>query len=159
MGSRLASAAARYQALLELLRAADAIWNGSRALFGKWNLGPSQFNVLNLLRGNPSGLSQTDLGRRLIMHRSNITGLVDRLEQRGLVRRQEAAGDRRAYRVMLTPGGRRLLRKVLPEYFIRADTLWEGVGPKRVAEVVSVLQTVGRNAERAARAAGGSRKP
>ena len=86
----------RYQALIELLQTADTVWNASRVFFGRWDLGPSQFNVLNLLHLNPAGLSQTDLSRQLIMHRSNLTGLVDRLEKRGLVQRQEVATDRRA---------------------------------------------------------------
>src|ERR1035438_1816121 len=70
-----------YQALMELLRTADTLWNASRVFFERWDLSPSQFNVLNLLHLNPEGLSQTDLSRQLIMHRSNLTGLVDRLEK------------------------------------------------------------------------------
>jgi len=84
-----------YRALLELLRTADTVWNASRVFFERWDLSPSQFNVLNLLHANPAGLSQTDLSRQLIMHRSNLTGLVDRLEKRGLVARREVAADRR----------------------------------------------------------------
>ena len=102
----------RYQALLQLLRTADTVWNASRVFFERWDLGPSQFNVLNLLLENPDGLTQTELSRQLIMHRSNITGLVDRLEKRGLVRRQEVAADRRAYQVVLTQAGAELLREI-----------------------------------------------
>src|SRR5215471_17673480 len=89
----------RYNALLQLLRTADTLWNSSRQFFAQWDLSPSQFNVLNLVCDRPDGMSQIELGRRLIMHRSNVTGLIDRLEQRGLVRRKDADGDRRAYRI------------------------------------------------------------
>src|SRR4051812_10321241 len=92
----------RYQALLQLLRTAETLWNSSRLFFERWDLGPSQFNLLNLLIDCPEGLSQTELSRQLITHRSNVTGLVDRLEARGLVRRKASADDRRAYRVVLT---------------------------------------------------------
>src|SRR5512136_2414829 len=105
-----------YRALMELLRTADTVWSASRGFFERWDLSPSQFNVLNLLRLNPAGLSQTDLSRQLIMHRSNVTGLLDRLERRGLVARREVAADRRAYSVVLTPAGVRLLRNILPRY-------------------------------------------
>ena len=104
----------RYRALLQLLRTADSLWNASRIFFARRDLSPSQFNILNLLRDRPDGFSQIDLGRLLIMHRSNVTGLVDRLEKRGLVRRLDAAGDRRAYRVVLTPAGATLLGKSCP---------------------------------------------
>ena len=92
----------RYRALLQLLRTSDTVWNASGAFFSRWELGPSQFNVLNLLYGR-KGLSQTELSRELIMHRSNVTGLVDRLEVRALVQRrpvvyQMVAGERREVR-------------------------------------------------------------
>src|SRR5258708_4151957 len=101
--------AARYHALLQVLRTADTVWNASRLFFDRWRLSPSQFNVLNLLEAHPVGLSQTELSRQLIMHRSNLTGLVDRLEQRGLVERKDLANARRAYRVVLSSSGAALL--------------------------------------------------
>ena len=45
------------------------------------------------------------------MHRSNVTGLVDRLEARRLVRRKDDPADRRAFNVVITPVGRKLLRQ------------------------------------------------
>ena len=144
------SASQAYQALVQLLRAADTVWNASRAFFAHWDLSPSQFNVLNLLEGNPSGLSQTELGRQLIMHRSNVTGLVDRLEKRRLVRREDAAGDRRAYRVVLTPDGARLLRDVLPGYFEGVGRVCEHLSERRAAELIADFRQVARNAERIA---------
>ena len=95
----------RYRALLQLLRTTETLWNASRVFFERWRLSPSQFNVLNLLAGHPDGLSQTELSRQLIMHRSNVTGLIDRLEARRLVQRRDTTADRRAYRVVLSPPG------------------------------------------------------
>src|SRR6266403_548895 len=87
----------RYQALIELLQTAEALWNASRVFFARWDLSPSQFNLLRLLHDQPGGCTQIELSRQLIMHRSNVTGLLDRLEARGLLRREERAGDRRAF--------------------------------------------------------------
>ncbi|MGA2657282.1 MAG: MarR family transcriptional regulator [Verrucomicrobiota bacterium] len=138
------------QALVQLLRAADTVWNASRAFFARWGLSPSQFNVLNLLEGNPSGLSQTELSRQLIMHRSNVTGLVDRLERRRLVRREDAVGDRRAYRVVLTPDGARLLGDVLPRYYEEARRVCEHLSERRAAELVADFGQIAQNAEQIA---------
>ena len=93
---RLDEAIDRYRLVAHDTRTLAQLWNASRVFFARWDLSPSQFNVLNLLHLNPDGLSQTDLSRQLIMHRSNLTGLVDRLEKRGLVARREVAADRRA---------------------------------------------------------------
>lgn len=150
MKTRLDAATPRYQALLQLLRTADTLWNASRLFFEPWQLSPSQFNVLNLLHSTPGGLSQTELGRQLIMHRSNLTGLVDRLEKRGLVKRQDVAGDRRAYRVMLTAAGAKLLDEILPRYYAGAERVWGGISAKRIADLVMDLKRVAQNAERVA---------
>jgi DNA-binding MarR family transcriptional regulator len=137
----------RYDALLALLATADTVWNVSRRFFRRWHLGPSQFNILNLLAGEPDGLSQIELGRRLIMHRSNVTGLVDRLEERRWVERREAAGDRRAYRVVLTVAGRRLWEEIYPQYRAAAEAAWRGISAPEVARVRSALSRVAANTE------------
>jgi DNA-binding MarR family transcriptional regulator len=117
---------------MALLRTADALWNASRGFFAQWDLSPSQFSVLNLLRGVSDGFSQTELSRALVMHRSNVTGLVDRLEQRRLVARRENAADRRAWRVVLTPAGTALLAEILPHYDEVAEAVWGGMSLARV---------------------------
>jgi DNA-binding MarR family transcriptional regulator len=132
---------------MELLRTADTIWNASRAFFERWDMSPSQFNVLNLLRFNPAGLSQTDLSRQLIMHRSNLTGLVDRLESRGLVARREVASDRRAYSVVLTAAGTRLLGDILPKYYKDAARVWGHLPARRAAGLIADLQKAAQNAQ------------
>ena len=104
----------RYHALIQLLLTAETLWNASRIFFGRWKLSPSQFNVLSLLQDRAAGYTQSELSRQLIMHRSNVTGLIDRLEQRGLVRRADSATDRRAYRVALTSAGHKLIREIPP---------------------------------------------
>ena len=137
----------RYQALLQLLRTADTIWSASHTFFERWKISPSQFNVLNLLHSQPEGLSQIELSRQLIMHRSNVTGLVDRLEQKGLVTRKELPNDRRAYRVVLTKSGTSLLAEILPDYYRGAERIWDGFSTKRLNEFIEGLGKAGKNAE------------
>jgi DNA-binding MarR family transcriptional regulator len=138
----------RYHALLQVLRTADTLWNCSRVFFARWDLSPSQFNVLNLLSGEGAGLSQIELGRLLITHRSNVTGLVDRLADRGLVQRNEVVGDRRAYRIVLTLAGRQLLRSILPEYYRIAEAVWNGFPTVKAKQLTADLQHLSANAQR-----------
>ncbi|HOX01381.1 MAG TPA: MarR family transcriptional regulator [Candidatus Paceibacterota bacterium] len=138
----------RVDALLALLRAADAVWDGSRRFFRRWRVGPSQFNVLNLLHHRAAGLRPTELGRQLIMHRSNVTGLVDRLAARGLLRREPIPGDRRAQRVVLTPRGRRLVESILPHYYRAAEKVCAGVPSPRVASLRADLEAIAAQAIR-----------
>lgn len=136
-----------YQALLQLLRTSETVWNASRVLFTKWDLSPSQFNILNLLSDLPEGLTQIELSRLLIMHRSNATGLINRLEARGLLARTPIPGDRRAHRVILTAAGRTLVKKVLPEYYRAAEIIWGNMPVRRTQELVKDLEQLCANVE------------
>jgi DNA-binding MarR family transcriptional regulator len=140
----------RYQALIQLLRTADILWNSSRVLFARWDLSPSQFNVLNLLYELPEGLSQVDLSRELLMHRSNLTGLVDRLEARGLVQRLETPGDRRSYQVVLSRPGQRLMAEILPHYYRASEEVWGGISAARAIQLKAEFEQLRLNAERLA---------
>ncbi len=140
----------QYLALLQLLRTAESLWNASRVFFAQWELSPSQFNILNLLHQKTTGSTQIDLSRDLIMHRSNVTGLVDRLENRGLVKRTEDPSDRRAYRVILTPEGNLLLGEILPHYYAAAEAVWKGIDENHTSQLLAELATVAANAERMA---------
>jgi DNA-binding MarR family transcriptional regulator len=140
----------RYQALIELLQTAEALWNASRVFFARWDLSPSQFNILSLLHDQPAGCTQIELSRRLIMHRSNVTGLLDRLEARGLARRQDNPVDRRAFMVVLTPAGKKLIRQIQTHYYHAAEAVWTGVSVPRARQLVSELAAVSANAERIA---------
>lgn len=136
----------RYGALMQLLRTAEGLWEASRVFFAEWELSPSQFNVLNLLRDAAEGVSQTDLSRELIMHRSNLTGLIDRLEKRDLVKRVADPNDRRVKRVMLTPTGRALIKKVLPHYYQAAETVLGHLSPAKADRLARDLEQISGNA-------------
>ena len=137
----------RYRALLQLLRTAETLWNVSRLFFARWELSPSQFNILNLLCDRPEGCTQIELSRLLIMHRSNVTGLVDRLEARGLVQRRDSAHDRRVYRVILTAAGKKLLQQILPRYYAAAEEVWGTLPARRANQLINELTRICANAE------------
>ena len=76
-------------------------------LAAELQLSPAQCHVLHLIEpGRPMPMGQ--LAATLACDASNVTGLVDRLESRGLVRRHPSATDRRAKVLDLTPAGTRL---------------------------------------------------
>jgi len=88
-----------------VMATADCFLRESQRLFRPLGLTGAQYNVLNILAASPDGISQRELGDRLVVDRSNVTGLLDRLEKSGWVRRTDDPEDRRVYRVVLTPAG------------------------------------------------------
>ncbi len=65
---------------------------------------PAQSAILFLLK-QADGRTMSELGRALSIENATITGLVDRLERDGFVRRSRSASDRRATKVSITPEG------------------------------------------------------
>jgi DNA-binding MarR family transcriptional regulator len=66
----------------------------------------ARFDLMAQLERAGDGLKMTELSRRLMVTGGSVTGLTDQLVQEGFVERLAVEGDRRAYRVRLTPEGR-----------------------------------------------------
>jgi DNA-binding MarR family transcriptional regulator len=123
-----------------VMATADAFTRESQRLFRPQGLTAAQYNVLNILAAEPEGISQRALGDRLVVDRSNVTGLLDRLEKSGWVRRTDDPDDRRVYRVKLTPAGRTLWQTVTPLYLEVVAQITRGLDPKQMAGALAVLR-------------------
>lgn len=99
------------EAFVSLLRTADALMQGVAAALKPAGLSPAQYNVLRILRGaGPDGLACREIGERMITKDPDITRLLDRLEERGLVARSRDRVDRRVITTRITDKGQRILR-------------------------------------------------
>jgi DNA-binding MarR family transcriptional regulator len=101
-------------------------------------LSPTQCYALRLIEpDHPVPMGQ--LAETLACHASNVTGLVDRLESRGLVRRQPSNRDRRVKVLVLTPIGARL-RAVLLERMMAPPVALERLSLREQRELVKILR-------------------
>ena len=78
-------------------------------------------------REGAAGLSMTRLSRRLMVTNANVTALVARLEEEGLVRRVASPRDRRTQTVTLTRAGRRALDAMTPEHARWIEGMFAGI--------------------------------
>jgi len=104
------------------------------------DLTPQQAQLLCTLIGGPVGM--TELGRLLHLEKSSLTGLVDRVERRGLVARTRDPSDRRASQVALTGQGARLAAQSHGDVTARLEALARGLAPaerKRLASAIAQL--------------------
>jgi DNA-binding MarR family transcriptional regulator len=97
------------EAALSVLRTNDQYQIRFARLFRPYELTPSQYNVLRILRGEGAPLPILEIANRTITVVPGITGLIDRLEKAGFVLRQRCAKDRRVIYVALTEKGRKTL--------------------------------------------------
>jgi DNA-binding MarR family transcriptional regulator len=99
------------EAYLNLWRTYDRLRMLEDELFARHELTAQQYNALRLLRAeHPGALATLALAGKLVSHAPDITRLVDRLEERGLVARQRLADNRRVVQVRITDAGLDLLK-------------------------------------------------
>jgi len=108
------------QALIRLMRVGDRLWRASDERFSKWGITDNHYNVLRILNGAGEPISQSEIGRRMLSTRANVTKLVDGLEEKGWVKRL-ACGDRRVNLVTLTEAGAQFLTESLSEVIQAAN--------------------------------------
>jgi DNA-binding MarR family transcriptional regulator len=101
------------EAFLSLWRTYDRLRALEDELFARHELTPQQYNALRLLQSQyPDKIRTLDLAARLVSRAPDITRLVDKLEQRGLVDRDRPADNRRIVRIGITAAGTALLREL-----------------------------------------------
>lgn len=76
-------------------------------------LTPAQFDILATL-GNTPGMTCRELGEKTLITKGTLTGVLDRMEARGLIRRGPSDADRRQVFVSLTAAGVRLFGRIFP---------------------------------------------
>ena len=82
------------------------------------------YDVLWELEKAGGRLRMLELARRVVLSKSNLSRLADRLEEAGLVARQDAADDGRGYDLVLTRSGRAMRRKMWPVYAAQIEALF-----------------------------------
>lgn len=104
------------EALLSILRTANVIDHGSNEVLRAHGITTTQYNVLRILRGaGAGGLCGREVGERLVSRVPDVSRLLDRMTQMGLLARERDSGDKRHITARITPKGRKVLAQATPE--------------------------------------------
>ncbi|MGY2907772.1 MarR family winged helix-turn-helix transcriptional regulator [Bradyrhizobium sp. URHC0002] len=104
-----------------------------------FDLTPVQYAALAAIRTNP-GIDQVTLAGQIAYDRTTITGVVDRLVQKGLLVRHASSRDRRARELQVTEAGKRTLRGITPAVAAAQQTMLRGLTEKEGAELMRLLR-------------------
>lgn len=116
------------QSLGYLIRRAQIkIFQEFAHFFEALDVKPAQFSALEVIHNNP-GLRQTALAEALGIQRTNMVGMLDKLQQRGLIERQPSAKDLRAHELYLTGKGEKLLDHLHRQFFEHETLLRQRLG-------------------------------
>ena len=106
----------------------------------------SQFHILSiLLRNDAPGLPQVALSRMLLVHRSNVTGLLERMEKRKWISRVADPEDGRIKLVALTPAGRKLALTADEAYQSCIEHIMTYLPSEELNRLNSLLKQLRRN--------------
>lgn len=103
-----------------------------------------RFDLMAQLDRHPEGLRMGELSKRMMVTSANVTGIVNLLEQEGLVARDAVPGDGRAYSVRLTPAGRRSFKRMAARHEGWIIELMSGLQENERATLMATLSTLKR---------------
>ncbi len=126
---------------LKLLSCTTVIENWLRnRLRGEFHTTLPRFDVLAALDRHPEGLRMGELSRYLLVSNGNVTGIVQRLEEEGLIAREQAPNDRRAIRVRLTSKGKARFAEWAAEHEGWVDSLFSDLSTEEMEELMGQLR-------------------
>ncbi|MEW5889091.1 MAG: MarR family transcriptional regulator [Pseudomonadota bacterium] len=143
--------------LRELARCYQAFELFSAAHVRELGLTLPQFDIIATL-GNTPGMTFKELGEKTLITKGTLTGVVDRLEEKGLVQRVASETDRRSVIVRLTAAGERTFRDAFPAHAAYLKTAFDRLTPNQLAQTVQVLGRL-RAAFENAQQGGNDKKP
>jgi DNA-binding MarR family transcriptional regulator len=127
-------------AFITILRTAECVQAKNADFLKKFDLSPTQYNALRILRGaGKQGLPCSEVGGRMINRDPDITRLLNRLEKRGLVKRNRSENDHRVILARITAAGQALLRKLDRPVEQFLEKLLGHLGQKKLLDLVELL--------------------
>jgi DNA-binding MarR family transcriptional regulator len=104
-----------------------------------FDLTPVQYAALATIGANP-GIDQVTLAGLIAYDRTTITGVVDRLVQKGLLVRRASPRDRRARELQMTDAGRKTLRAITPAVEQAQRVMLRGLTDTEAKELMRLLR-------------------
>jgi DNA-binding MarR family transcriptional regulator len=127
--------------LLTLVRTAADVEHQMAQDFRPFGITTTQYNVLRILRGaGNDGLCRHEIGDRLVRQVPDVTRLLDRMEEAGLIVRERGDADRRYVTTRLTPQGLTLVNKLDAEIAGMQDRHVGHLNEKQVKSLLGLLE-------------------
>ena len=131
------------EALLNIVRTHEFLQQQQADFFKQFQLTPTQYNVLRILRGaGKDGVTCSQAAERMVAADPDITRLLDRLESRGWIERERSREDRRVVISRIMPLGTELLKQIDRPLTELLKRQFSNVGKERLAELIEILESV-----------------
>jgi len=129
-----------HEAFLNVARTETVLRDGIDRLLEAHDLTLTQYNVLRVLRGAESaGLCRNEIRDRLITRMPDVSRLLDRMEDAGLIRRVRSTEDRRQVNTTLTTKGRKLVDQLDAPMAREHERQFERLDAKQLKALIELL--------------------
>ena len=134
------------QPFLVLMQTSKAIQERIRMEMMKNKLNITEFSVLESLYQKGKQTIQ-QIGQSILISSGSMTYVIDKLEKKGLLKRNACPNDRRAIHVMLTDDGEDLMEKMMPEHEELVDDMFGSLNDDEAERIVKLLNKVSKRVE------------
>jgi DNA-binding MarR family transcriptional regulator len=105
----------------------------------KLGLTETQFDILATL-GNQPPMTCKELGEKTLILKGTMTGVLERLELKGLIEKEANNQDARSYKIKLSKSGEKMFKKVFPEHLSYLEKAFVKTNKKQINESVQMLK-------------------
>lgn len=133
-------ASLQQEALVSLLRTGDQLQNRLTRFFREHDLTISQFNLLWILKCEGRPMTCGEVSERLVHVVPALTGVVDRLEQQGLVLRERCTEDRRVVYISITEAGDKLAQQAYDPLLDLEQELLHQLTTQELTQLITLLE-------------------
>src|ERR1043165_1843548 len=135
------------EALLSVVRTSADLMDRFELFLRPYGITSTQYNVLRILRGSePEGLCRNELRDRMLTRMPDVTRLLDRMEEAGLVERARDNEDRRMVTSRITKKAMEILSDLDPLVAQNEKHFFDGISKDQIETLISVLSSI-RHAE------------
>ena len=136
----------QHEAYLSVIRTAARLADEFEQMLKPYGLSGAQYNVLRILRGaEQDGLCRNEIRDRMVTRMSDMTRLLDRMEDSGLVARTRGSEDRRLVTTRLTELGRELLAELDPVVAEEHERRFQNLREDQLRMLITALAAVRQN--------------
>jgi DNA-binding MarR family transcriptional regulator len=131
------------EALLSVVRTSAQLMDRFELFLRPHGITATQYNVLRILRGaEPGGLCRNELRDRMLTRMPDVTRLLDRMEEAGLVERTRDTDDRRMVTSRITRKASQLLATLDPLVAANEKTYFSGISREQIQTLIDVLDGI-----------------
>jgi DNA-binding MarR family transcriptional regulator len=132
-----------HEAFLSVLVTSDRIYRRHSDFMARWDVSPKQYNILRILRGaGKPGLPVMEIGRRMIEKSPDISRIVSRLIDTGLVNRRRQRSDRRVVMVTISSKGLKLLDEMDAPVKEQVAAMLSDMNKKDLSSLIAILDNL-----------------